>query len=249
MTLQADIGGPQGLTPLHLAALLDDGGACTRCLCSADTSMEDAWDSVRTEDGKTPQDFAMRMHPSALSDPASSSMAGQQSHLSLAPMCRAALPIVHAHPTKKQRIWSGRSIRPVQPTAASSGGQLPQAAIDRSSSGQASFSAGCCCSRQTEPSEKAWEACPAGGQVKRDASNASYWQQSDEDEVAAWGFPHAAWSVSEIKPRRVWQLQSQVGMAQSQDAASSEDESLAATHEEVVCSDSEHSSARDASEL
>ena len=64
--------GPAGLTPLHLAAVLQDHGACARSLVKADGRMSQAWVSLQTADGKTPQDLARQAGLAALLDSTSS---------------------------------------------------------------------------------------------------------------------------------------------------------------------------------
>ncbi|KAK9862486.1 hypothetical protein WJX84_012180 [Apatococcus fuscideae] len=55
---QADAGGPAGVTPLHLAALLQDRAACTHVLLGSNARMHAAWTSCQAADGQTPADFA-----------------------------------------------------------------------------------------------------------------------------------------------------------------------------------------------
>lgn len=52
--------GPAGLTPLHLAALLDDGGRMADELTDACAGALSQWDSLKAEDGSTAADLAAK---------------------------------------------------------------------------------------------------------------------------------------------------------------------------------------------
>ena len=61
MVRQADVVGPLGLSPLHLAAIAADRGAAARKLLTRCPPGPTAWLTARTTDGATPADFAAAM--------------------------------------------------------------------------------------------------------------------------------------------------------------------------------------------
>ena len=61
LALQADVRGPRGLTPMHLAALSPATAAISRLLVSKSSPGPSAWFWVAADDGLTPASFAERL--------------------------------------------------------------------------------------------------------------------------------------------------------------------------------------------
>ena len=249
--MQAHAGGPAGLSPLHLAALLQDQGACVRSLVRADTGMARAWVSWQTVDGKTPQDFAQLAGAADLLEhnaprqpfrdvqqrwaPARhmrSQSDFSQSHAHPAPAspCCEADPALAWHPTghKRQRVAPAEGFR---------------AEDARTCGSQQSEQCGGCLKRQD-------------GQIKRTSMLDSSRQPPEMQTTMSsremslnrrlQRHAPAANNVGEVQKAH-WQLSAGHHRAddlESWEAVSSEDESLAATHLELPCSDSEQSPLR-----
>lgn len=249
--MQAHAGGPAGLSPLHLAALLQDQGACARSLVRADTGMAHAWVSWQTDDGKTPQDFAQLAGAADLlkhnaprqpfrdvqqrQAPArhmrsQSDVSHSHAHSAPASPCCEADAALAWHQTghKRQKVVPGEDSRA---QAAETGG-----------------------SQQSEQ-------CGTGlkqqdGQIKRTSMLKSSRQRLEmQTTMSSQEMSHngrlqchapAADDFRDVQKAH-WQLSSGHHRAddlENWEAASSEDESLAATHLELPCSDSEQSPLR-----
>ncbi len=242
LLLQCNMSGPAGLTPLHLAALLRDHGACTRCLLAADAGMHRAWFSSHTVDGKTPEDFALqatRSHLSAGAMTAPSDMRRQQrarldAHFQSLPDGQNPSFRLQQHASKRRRVLDEPLDQPCQPPDAAAYGlpaspmqQLQQhlqkdiAHVDGGQDLQLP------CASPLQDHQKAF----SEGCVPQLTSPA---QQHD-----------ISWNIVQASPlldpyvSKKWQHGSIHAVG---DASSSEDESLAATHVELACSDSEQSS-------
>ena len=240
--------GPAGLSPLHLAALLQDHGACACSLIRADADMAHAWVSLRTVDGKTPKDFAQLagaadlLKHDAPQQPSKdveqcwaparhvrSQRNVQHSHADQAPAspCSNAAPALAWHQTahKRQRVQLGEGF----------GGQNARTGGSQHSD----QCVGC-----LEPQD---------GQIKKTSTLDSSRQPSETQmTLKAQGtslnesLQHHTSGVDvfgEVQKAH-WHLSSTHHRAddlEDWEVASSEDESLAATHLELPCSDSEHS--------
>ena len=262
--LQCDVSGPAGLTPLHLAALLRDQGACARCLLSTDARMRRAWFSSCTSDGKTPADFARQ---AACSNPSSANMIFEQAE---DPGSEATAEALHMnksekqsdlqhppesvrfpqHAAKKQCLQQGRSHAPQQ---------VRRAAADEGSSALAQHSHQHSQSWLAQAPSTELKEVPdssesftlgraAPMQTPRPPGNASWPMHPNPAEVEgnAWASLQPSWASLGEYHSKPWQLSSN---DEAYDAVNSEDESLAATHVEMMCSDSElsppHSSWKD----
>ena len=255
MCLQGDVRGPAGLTPLHLAALVQDHGACARSLARADACMSQSWVTLQTADGKTPQDFARLAGTIDWLVTTSSRQTSQGAEL-----CRSSDSNAHQQAVQCSQTVQAAALpcSDTAPVRSPSGHKRQKMAISpdsetrgvewdtesrTESSGHSSQGFERCSRHLTGQSGHSKAASRALS--SRMFSDAHMPWESDSLSLAPSLQLHAhrAADFRELQ-KDAWQLSMEshaTADPEAWDASSSEDESLAATHLELPCSDSEQS--------
>lgn len=249
LRMQAYASGPAGLSPLHLAALLQDQGACARSLVRADTGMAHAWVSSQAEDGKTPQDFAQlagaadllehdapwqplqdveQRRAPARDTRSQDNFLQSHTHQPTASHCSDAFPALAWQQTgcKRQRVALGEESEAVRTDGSS---QQPQQRFGHWSGQERQIKVATTISSRRRSSAMplaSSQGFAPNGPLQHSAPGAAAFGEVQK--------PHWHLSSSEY----------QADSLEGWDAVFSEDESLAATHLELPCSDSEHSPLR-----
>ena len=255
MCLQVDVSGPTGLTPLHLAALVRDHGACARSLARADAGMSQAFVTLQTVDGKTPQDFARLAGTIDLLEATTSRQTAQGPELCRSSGSQAHQQAIECSHTAQAAAFPCSDMAPVR-SPLDRKRQKIAIAHDCESRGMQ-----CDGERRTESpvlGRQCSESCSshlAGQNCQMKAASQALSSSTVSDTHMPWGSDSLPLVPSlQLDARRAadfrqlhkdaWQLSMEpqaTADPEAWDASSSEDESLAATHLELPCSDSEHS--------